>query len=46
MEQQVVKNGTLALESNKDKKMLTLVTCKGNTKQLVIVATLTKQKKF
>ena len=43
---EVVKNGTLALESNKDKKMLTLVTCKGNTKQLVIVATLTKQKKF
>ena len=39
----IIKNGTLALESNHDKKTLTLVTCKGNTKQLVIIATLTKE---
>lgn len=37
------KNGTLALESNKDKKTLTLVTCKGSHKQLVIISTLTKE---
>ena len=41
----IIKNGTLALESNHDKKTLTLVTCKGNTKQLVIIATLTKEEK-
>ncbi len=39
----IKKNGTLALESNKDKKTLTLVTCKGSNKQLVIISTLIKE---
>lgn len=37
---EVIKSGRIALESNKDKKTLTLITCKGNNKQLVIVSTL------
>ena len=38
----IIKNGTLALEPNHNKKTLTLVTCKGDTKQLVIISTLIK----
>lgn len=40
---EIKKSGKLALESNKDKKTLTLVTCKGSNKQLVIISTLTKE---
>lgn len=40
---EITKNGTLALESNKNKKTLTLITCKGVDKQLVIISTLTKE---
>ncbi len=43
---EIKKNGTLALESNKDNKTLTLVTCKGIDKQLVIISTLTKEEKL
>lgn len=43
---EIKKTGTLALESNKESKTLTLVTCKGLDKQLVIVSTLTKQEKL
>ncbi len=43
---EVTKNGTLALESNKNEKTLTLVTCKGSNKQLVVVSTLTKEEKY
>lgn len=39
---EIIKSGRLALESNQDKKTLTLVTCKGTNKQLVIVSTLIK----
>lgn len=42
----IIKSGTLALESNQDKKTLTLVTCKGNNKQLVIISTLMKEEKL
>lgn len=42
----IIKNGTLALEPNKTTKTLTLVTCKGTNKQLVIVSTLTKEEKY
>lgn len=41
---EIKKNGTLALESNKSNKTLTLVTCKGMDRQLVIVSTLKKEK--
>ena len=41
---EIKKNGTLALESNKDNKTLTLVTCKGMDKQIVIISTLIKEK--
>ena len=41
---EIKKNGTLALESNKNDKTLTLVTCKGLDKQLVIISTLIKEK--
>lgn len=41
---EIKKNGTLALESNKSNKTLTLVTCKGMDKQIVIVSTLKKEK--
>lgn len=40
---EIKKSGKLALESNKTKKTLTLVTCKGSDKQLVIISTLTKE---
>lgn len=40
---EIKKNGTLAIESNKDKRTITLVTCKGSNKQLVIVGTQTKE---
>lgn len=40
---EIKKSGKLALESNKDKKTLTLVTCKGSDKQLVIISTLTQE---
>ncbi len=43
---EVIKSGRLALESNKDKKTLTLVTCKGNDKQLVIISTLISEDKL
>ncbi len=41
---EITKNGTLALESNKDKKTLTLITCKDSKRQLVIVSTLINSK--
>ena len=41
---EITKNGTLALESNKDNKTLTLITCKDSKKQLVIVSTLINNK--
>ena len=41
---EIKKNGTLALESNKNSKTLTLVTCKGMDKQIVIISTLEKEK--
>lgn len=40
---EIKKNGTLALESNRNNKTLTLVTCKGMDKQLVIISTLIKE---
>lgn len=40
---EIVKNGTLALESNKENKTLTLVTCKDDNTQIVIVSTLYKE---
>ena len=43
---EIKKTGTLALESNKETKTLTLVTCKGLDRQLVIVSTLTKEEKL
>ena len=43
---EVTKNGTLALEPNKNTKTLTLVTCKGLSKQLVIISTLTREEKY
>lgn len=43
---EIKKNGTLAVESNTDKKTLTLVTCKGSSKQLVIVSILQKEEKL
>lgn len=43
---EVIKSGRLALESNKDRKTLTLITCKGNNKQLVIVSTLISEEKL
>ena len=43
---EVTKNGTLALESSRNEKTLTLVTCKGSNKQLVVVSTLTKEEKY
>lgn len=43
---EIKKTGNLALESNKGVKTLTLVTCKGLDKQLVIVSTLTKEEKL
>ena len=43
---EITKNGTLALEPNKTNKTLTLVTCKGTSKQLVIISTLTKEEKY
>lgn len=43
---EIIKNGSLALEPNKGNKTLTLVTCKGSSKQLVIISTLTKEEKY
>lgn len=43
---EIKKTGNLALESNKESKTLTLVTCKGLDKQIVIVSTLTKEEKL
>ena len=43
---EIKKTGTLALESNKGAKTLTLVTCKGLDRQIVIVSTLTKEEKL
>lgn len=40
---EITKNGNLALESNKESKTLTLVTCKDDSAQLVIVSTLNKE---
>jgi len=40
---EIVKSGSLALESNKENKTLTLVTCKDDNTQLVIVSTLYKE---
>lgn len=42
---EIKKTGQLALESNNN-KTLTLVTCKGSSKQLVIISTLQKEKKL
>lgn len=43
---EIKKTGNLALESNRENKTLTLVTCSGLDKQLVIVSTLTKEEKL
>lgn len=43
---EIKKTGQMAVESNTDKKTLTLVTCKGSDKQLVIISTLQKEKKL
>ena len=40
---EIKKNGQLAIESNKDKRTITLVTCKGNKKQLVVIGTQVKE---
>ena len=40
---EIKKNGNLAIESNKDKRTIALVTCKGNKKQLVIIGTQEKE---
>lgn len=42
----IIKNGTMALEPNHNKKTLTLVTCKSSNKQLVIISTLKKQEAY
>ena len=40
---EVIKCGHIAFESNRNQKTLTLVTCKGTNKQLVVVSTLIKE---